>query len=501
MTDLFQYIQSRSTVKLADQPVDYYFEMLNEWNDRHTGTIMPPSPGVQAYTISYTYDAGVFSYSLDVEWREITKWLVKNIEPWQITHRSRQAVAALSPLRVYEQQLKIRNLKEWRNQMLRHSLSSPQSEAIYSMFWERIKSHLKFDRTYLAKFARDRPRSSLGEGWKWTQAMQMPLEEWRTWFDIVSANIEDLSNSPYKYANIRWNTGLRARSNPITSFSDVYNDKIERTRIIQFHPYLSPLNAFIPGKKEAFSQILQDVMDYIGVQGVFHFPYVEGGGIYLKAAELFSAGYNFKALDGKSWEASVGTLMGPAFSTLMMHLDGVDLLPSGGFHTSIVGTMANVIQNRNLDGELIVLGDDMNYFYKGKSHIGKVPWVEESPGDTKHRYILGTSYEVDPMQPRLSGLKVMSDRASKMIPFNFEDGSGQQAVIRKRDPRQISTWAGMYLGWYGDDTLINQLRKLKIEDRDYFSPSEIMEDLIESGIDIDPFKWAEDRGVKNLVVV
>jgi hypothetical protein len=218
MTDLFQYIQSRSTVKLADAPLDYLYEMYNEWNDRHTGTIMPPSPGVQAYTLSYTYDAGVFHYVLDVEWREITKWLVKQIEPWQITHRSRSAVAALSPLRVYEQQLKIRNLKEWRSQMLRHSLSSRQSEDIYYMFFDRIRSYLSFDRTYITKFARDRPRSSLGEGWKWTQAMQMPIEEWRAWFDLVSANIEDLMVNPYKYANIRWNTGLRARANPIPSF-------------------------------------------------------------------------------------------------------------------------------------------------------------------------------------------------------------------------------------------------------------------------------------------
>jgi hypothetical protein len=242
-------------------------------------------------------------------------------------------------------------------------------------------------------------------------------------------------------------------------------------------------------------------MAYLNVQGTFHFPYVEGGDIYLKASQLFQAGYNFKALDGKSWEASVGTLMGPAFTPLMMHLDGVDVLPSGGFHTSIVGTIANVVQNKDLQGELIVLGDDMNYFYKGKSNIKRVPWVEEDPGDTKHRYILGTSYEVDPRRPRLSGLKVMSDRASKMIPFNFSEGSGQQAVVRRRDPRQISTWAGMYLGWYGDDSLLNQLRKFKIEDRDYFSPSEIMEELIEGEADIDPFAWAERMGVKDLVVV
>jgi hypothetical protein len=369
------------------------------------------------------------------------------------------------------------------------------------MFFDRIRSYLSFDRTYITKFARDRPRSSLGEGWKWTQAMQMPIEEWRAWFDLVSANIEDLMVNPYKYANIRWNTGLRARANPIPSFKDVYEDKIERTRIIQFHPYLSPINVFIPGKKEAFAKILEDVMAYLNVQGTFHFPYVEGGDIYLKASQLFQAGYNFKALDGKSWEASVGTLMGPAFTPLMMHLDGVDVLPSGGFHTSIVGTIANVVQNKDLQGELIVLGDDMNYFYKGKSNIKRVPWVEEDPGDTKHRYILGTSYEVDPRRPRLSGLKVMSDRASKMIPFNFSEGSGQQAVVRRRDPRQISTWAGMYLGWYGDDSLLNQLRKFKIEDRDYFSPSEIMEELIEGEADIDPFAWAERMGVKDLVVV
>jgi hypothetical protein len=368
------------------------------------------------------------------------------------------------------------------------------------MFFDVVLKYLKFDRTYITKFARDRPRSSLGEGWKWTQAMLMNTEEWQAWFDIVVSNMEDLARNPYKYANIRWNTGLRARANPIPSFSDVYHDTMERTRIIQFHPYLSPINAFIPGKKEAFAKILEQLSNYLGTSAVFHFPYVEGGDIYLKAAELFSAGYNFQALDGKSWEASVGTLMGPAFTPLMMHLDGVDVLPSGGFHTSIVGTMANVIQNRHLDGELIVLGDDMNYFFKGRSKVQRVPWVEMDPGDTKHRYILGTSYEVDPMMPRLSGLKVMSDRASKMIPFNFEEGSGQQAVMRKRDPRQISTWAGMYLGWYGDDTLINQLRRLKIEDRDYFSPSEIMEDLIESDLNIDPFAWAEMKGVKNLVV-
>jgi hypothetical protein len=390
---------------------------------------------------------------------------------------------------------------EWRNNMARHSLSSPESEHIYQMLFSRVVESLQFDKNYIVKYARDRLRSSLGEGFKWKQALQMPMEEWEAWFQIVKANAEDILANPGKFTNIRWNTGLRARANPIDGFRDKYVDEIDRTRIIQFHPYLSPWNAFLPTKKDLFGKVLQEMEEFLQVQGIFHYPYVEGGDIYLKASELFNAGYNFKAIDGKSWEASVGTLMGPAFSTVMMNLKGINLLPSGGFHTSIVGTMANVVQNRDRGGEMIVLGDDMNYFYKGRPHEIKAPWLEEDPGDSEHRFILGAAFNPDPNRPRISGFKVMSDRARKAIPFSFAEGQGQQAVVGKRSAQEVSTWAGMYLGWYGDDSLLNQLRKVNLKERDYFSPTEIMEELIESDINFEPFAWAERLGVKNLVVV
>jgi hypothetical protein len=266
-----------------------------------------------------------------------------------------------------------------------------------------------------------------------------------------------------------------------------------------FHPFLSLWNIFLPDKKSWYSAILKDVEDMFQVRSKNFYPYMEGGGIYSKASELFEEGYTMHAFDGKAWETSVGILLGKAFHPLMVYLRGIYGLPSGIAVTSLLGTIANVIVNKNVDALAIMLGDDMNFFSKGKlSGVPRVPWIEEQPIDTKTRTILGASFW-KPEAPRLTGFKVMSDRADKMIPIRLLREWDTRSSEPKRDPRERAAWFGMYLGFYGDGTLISRLRKQKIEQQDFFAPNQTIQQLVDDP-GVDPFAWAETLGVKKLLV-
>jgi hypothetical protein len=207
-------------------------------------------------------------------------------------------------------------------------------------------------------------------------------------------------------------------------------------------------------------------------------------------------------MDGKNWEASVGILLGPAFSTLMLYVKGIAMLGSGGFHTSTAGTMANIVQNRNVEGDIVALGDDMSIFSKRK-YVSQVPWVEEDAGDTAHKVTLGISFGKDLEQPVVTGIKAMSDRAKKAIPIRIDPLTydGEAPVLGRRDPREISLWIGLYMGYFGDKTLLETLKSIDLTKRDYVSPGELIEQMVtQQETNIDPYAWAERYGVKRLII-
>jgi hypothetical protein len=386
--------------------------------------------------------------------------------------------------------------------MAHHSLPTSKSREVYDMFFDRTLEYLTFDWNWVKSYIKDHDTSSIGGGFKWRSTLVMTEGEWRNVYETAKTMMENMAGKPYHWVNIRWNTGLRARSDNLTSLRSNYSGTMDRTRIIQFHPSMSIYNIFLPNKKEYFTKVLTDLQSMVSSIPRFHFPYTEGGMIYDTLHKLHHAGLNLSAMDGKNWEASVGVLLGPAFSTLMMYVDGLGMLPSGGFHTSTLGTMANIVQNRKVQGDIVALGDDMSIFAKQK-YISQVPWVEEDPGDTKYKVTLGISYGADIDKPRVTGIKAMSDRAKKAIPIRVDEVTydGESVVMKTRDPRETSLWVGLYLGYFGEKTLLETLKATDISKRDYISPGEIIEEMVtKQEKQIDPYAWAEAYGVKKLIV-
>jgi hypothetical protein len=499
MTEVSRFIESQLAASYAKEPTDYEDLYTMQFSDRENGTVMPPSPGVVGYNLNYQYTGLSVVYDLQVKWHDSIKWLLDQVEPWQVTHRSRTAVIAASPLRVAENQKRIANITEWKSTYEDFSLSDSQSDQLFQLVLDRTKEYMEFSPDWIKHYIKEHLGSSLGGGFKWKDTLSMSLGEWKSIYDSTIENIEILKEHSGDFLNIVYNHGLRARSPDMPAFNDNFSGEIERTRIVMFHQYLSLWNVFIPHKKQWYERILKDVEDMFAVEPEIYYPYVEGGEIYLRASELLSDGFKLHAYDGKSWESSVGLILGKAFRPMMVYMRGFYMLPSGIAATSLLGTIASVIVNKKANGYMITLGDDQNHFVKGKlKGIPRVPWVDEQPMDSKTGTILGASFW-KPEAPRLTGFKVMSDRADKALPMLLTRDVNNIQSQPKRDPRERAAWLGMFLGFYGDGTLISRLRKEKIEEQDFFAPRLTIQSLVDDESQ-DVYAWAEREGVKDLVI-
>lgn len=499
MTEVGNFIKQQLVAGFTTHPIDREDLYNFQFSDRLSGTVMPPSPGVLGYTLEYQWTGRTVGYDLRVDWHPGAKWLATQVEPWQITHRSRTAVISASPLRVAENLKRISNVLEWRNSYSSYILSDAKSNELYQLVLDKTLKHMTFSPDWIKHYIRQHIGSSLGEGWRWKHTLSMPMSEWRTIYESTRENIEGLKRHAGEYLDIVFKHGSRARSPDMPKFSDRFTGEVERTRIVMFHQYLSLWNAFLPNKQAWYTDIMTSVEAMFDVKSENHYPFVEAGQIYVTASDLLSQGYNLSAYDGKAWESSVGIILGRAFSPLMIFMGGILMLPSGIALTSLLGTIASVIVNKNSSSTMIILGDDQNHFTKGSLHgLPRVPWIEEQPMDSKTRTILGASFFI-PDVPRLTGFKVMSDRADKQRPLLLT-GEKQYIKVRpKRDPREVSAWIGMFLGYYGDGTLITRLKHENILDKDFFAPRDTIQDLVSSPGE-DPFAWAERLGVKKLLV-
>jgi hypothetical protein len=164
-------------------------------------------------------------------------------------------------------------------------------------------------------------------------------------------------------------------------------------------------------------EIFDELHSYFNMKSEINTPMVTGGGVYKYASDKFHEGCKLNAFDGKSWESCVGVLLGDTFAPYWSHLKGINMLPSGIACTSLLNTIANMWVSRNVESDgIIMLGDDCNVF-NGKAV--KAPWMEYQKADSDMEYILGVSYKADPLRPRLSGLKVSSDRATLARPMSL----------------------------------------------------------------------------------
>lgn len=499
MTDVGTYLLSQLNAGYTKEPIDYTNVYEDGWMDRLNGTMMPASPGVDNYRLDVEFTGDELYYNLDVEWRPVTRWLVKQLPLWQVTHRSRTAVISASPLRVAENRKRVQSAIDWQSSLRNVSLSPRLANAIYDLIIDRTLKYLKFDREYIAKYIKDHSTSSFGGNYRWGQTTSLTNSEWKAFYEQIRANLEQLRLNKGRYLDLVWKTGLRARSPAMDGFTDHFSGSIDRSRIITFHPYMSSWNIFLTDKKAWYHEILLEVERLLDVKPEVHYPYVEGGQIYVTASDLFQKKGTFYARDGKSWDAVIGTILGPVFNPLMVYMKGITVLPSGAAYTSLLGTIANLVVSRHMRGAVVMLGDDNNQWVEGSTGAYNVPWIEYQPEDTAYKFILGLSFD-QPNIPRIIGIKVMSDRAAKNIPLRL---SGIQEPIHidgKHTPQEISVWAGMYLGRFGSSTLLERLRKQPIELEDYISPGQIIEDVIKKPTNLDTFAWAEELGVKKIVV-
>jgi hypothetical protein len=502
VTQEFEFIINKLDIQLNSSPYDYLPTFTLESLSREKGTTQPPGPGVDYYTLSWSQEERKVTYELDVKWEPwVRTWMLKKLPKNQITHRSRLLAIAGNPLKVNEIKYRIEQTNKMYDKLTKAALTERESYELFHIVATTTLKYMKFNPTWILHYIRDHESSSIGEGNKWRNTFSITLNQWREVFEKLKRTMELFLRKLKWYSKIDWYLGIRARSDELTAVQDHYGPlTMERSRIIMFHPSMSLWTLFIPQKAAWYTEVLTKAMDLLKVNGQYHFPYVIGGKIY-KLAQQMMSDHTYTATDGKSWESSVGILLGPYFRIFMVYFGDTPMLPSGETFTSMFGTLASIIATRHLNGTWLVLGDDVNGFDVNREQIRKIPFLEIQDGDTNAKWILGVRFDIDIEAPRISGIKMSMDRAKAMVPLDLMVyvKHGPRLIKRKRDLRTRVAWAGLFMGMFGDRTLLHALDK--IEPGEFISPGEYLENLIErQSTNIDPFAWAETQGIKDIFV-
>lgn len=502
MSRVGAYLQSMAPYQFSETPTDILDSLKFQWSSRESGSVMPPGPGVDNFILKYVMELDqnndpMLRYTLDVKWEPFVKdYLIKNIQPWQISHRSRLCALSANALKINEINHRIKQMDEMQKYFPKVELSEREKTEILWIVTQITLKYMKFDIAWIAQYIKEHKNSSLGGGFKWNNAFEVTRSEWSSVFRIIKANIEAMWMNAGKYSPREPFTGIRSRSEQLDDVSDIYEDyEMTRSRIVMFGPWMSLVTIFIPQKAAWYEEILTKVIEYLQPKGEYYFPYILGGKIYSKARDLFAEGHEYTAYDGKSWESSVGLLLGKPFRSMMVHIGGWDFLPSGSTFTSLLGTIGTIIATRFVGGIWLVLGDDANHYGPEKLNF---PPMEYQPEDTKYKYILGVCYLPDIEQPRITGIKMTMDRAREMRPLTMHYYHENSVLVsRKRSNETRVAWAGLFNGWFGDGTLLQAIEKIK--PGEYQSPSEHIENLVEIEY-TDPYAWAERMGVKKVFV-
>jgi len=496
-SEIHTYLQSAVPINLSDTPMDYYPQFVLEASMRTKGTMQPPAPPTQLYGIKWEMQPEGLHYTLDVEWEPWVKtWLLRNIDPTQVWHRSRLLAVSGNELKVNEINYRLGQVRQQTKYVPQVALTDRQSYELFSIVADTTEKYMHIDPEWIRSYIHEHIQSSLGGGYKWRQAVEISIHEWSGIKDQLLGNLEEIRRQPGYYSRINWFSGIRARSEGLTKVQDHYDPPImQRSRIILFHPSMSLWTIFIPQKAAWYTEVFEKAINYLQPVGEYHYPYVMGGQVYNLASQYFNNKLPFRANDGKNWESWVGLILGRYFHPFMVYFQDIPMLPSGETFTSMFGTLAALIATRKFPGKWIALGDDMNNF--GGKPI-PYPFIEYQPDDSRFKWILGIRYDIDPDQPRISGIKMSLDRAKSMIPMEQTTFTTHERVVsRKRDPRTRVAWAGLFKGWFGDRTLIQSLAN--IPPGEFISPGEYIERAIEEQVGtIDPYAWAEREGIKEV---
>lgn len=499
MSDILTYLTSSIPISLSETYRDSYPNFVMDAASRAKGTLQPPGPGVDAYEVEWEADERGLNYTLNVKWEPWVKnWLVPSIPHSQVTHRSRLLAVSSNALKVNELNYRLQQTIDNYKAIEQLKLRDRDEYEMFQIVADTTLKYMTIDADWIHSYIKEHEQSSLGGGYKWRQAYEISTNEWASIMQQLKGNMEEILRRPGYWNNINWFSGIRARSEGLKSVVDHYTPPpMERSRIILFHPTMSLWTVFIPQKAAWYKEVLEKTEQLVKPRGEYYYPYVMGGQIYILAQQYFNAGLPFRANDGKSWESSVGILLGKYFRPFMVNFKGIAMLPSGETFTSMYGTMASLLATRGHKGKWLILGDDMNNWDGSPVNL---PFIEYQPEDSKYKWILGVRYDIDTSMPRISGIKMSMDRARAMIPMDQTPFTRFSRVVsRKRDPRTRVAWAGLFHGWFGDRSLIDSLAETP--PGEYISAGELIERMVEEKItQTDPYGWAESMGVKEVFV-
>jgi hypothetical protein len=504
----WDYLINNLKLHLSEYPQDYYDTYFISMLERRKGTVMPPSPGVLTYLLNWKDIGEGIYYTSEYKVAAFVRDLVKQRPIEQLLHRSRDVSISSGKYQTVELDRRVSNYEKAYSNAVRKQLPVARATELWIGIWEielkwirqSTANWQKFITDGFSRYVREHKNSSIGHANFWINE-RMTSEQLREVLQQVIGNIEQLIEKPGLWNNVPWNIGIRARANPLTNINGKSEGIITRSRIINFHPSGSVMNAFL--LHEYHGNMLSEIMEFsrevIQPVGNFYTAYEFGGKVYSKFADLMNerpANARYYAFDGAGWDSVCPIVLGPAFNGAMT-FSKVPQLPSGRENTSVFGTVANMIYSRNVPGEHLILGDDHAYI-GNRPDLLTSEAMSEDPDDTRMIYFLGQSYKYDLYKPVITGFKVTSDRGDLKIGVDISTDMLSEEFGASRIPETRAIWAGLFFGEVGDKTLLQA--EAELGPAEHFAPREVQESLIDKALSekFDAFDYAEKHGMKRV---
>jgi hypothetical protein len=441
--------------------------------------------------------------AIQVELKPFVKpLLIDKLPSWKIFHRSRAHTVASKKLQINEMYKRESRYTQWNQLASEHGLTDAQSYELATICCESMKENMRVDMKHISSFIRERWTRGIGEHRKWAETSILTSSEWEQIKNNLQYLLEYIEDHPGAMFDITYNPGSRARGDSFDKFMETYYYVVEVSRMIMFGPPWSQLSVLMPKeyKDRCARKIMQAFRDTLQGTVEFVVPYEEGGGIFQKTSDLHLEGRRFFAFDYSTFDALVPSVLGPGFNAFMIRFGDSIQLPSGITPTSWFGTAANYVLNHNLQGTIIGMGDDVNWYPDDqKQRLDTVPYLNESKGDTDAMYTLGLEFRSNPERPALCGLKFMKDNREEVKSMKIGTDWDVVGGVGVQDARREALHTAMFHGWFGDRSLLEAIKRIPASD--FISPGQMFERLIAEELTaakIDPFAWAERIGAKKV---
>lgn len=359
------------------------------------------------------------------------------------------------------------------------------SEAVNTIIVDATKRHLMFNPDHISKYIKDHEESSVMPGVKWKTLPDPYTDDgarfWRLCIEEFKRIMDMVEDNPTHYPKNPLFVGGRARPEEQTQ-KDVWEYEFAsmRSRIVMFTPHLSMTLVGIPKKKEWYAEIWDAVKRLFGAPDYVMFPPVDGGQVYKAISDALKDGTTvliilgddftlvhkgrFFAWDGGNWEQFVPSILGEHSNWYSTSFAGLRTLPSGVFLTSLSGSIA-----------MLWLGMQVLKQSEGNREVPGV--FERETADENIKFMLGLRYGDDPEFPRLQGLKLSIDNATRTVPFK----SGNWTAVKSKYSTQESlSWYNAYHGLMLDGrSLLEPFQAVQPED--YVNPGRLVQEVVLGG--------------------